>query len=404
MTARQINDSLRKQLISLLAEDRPDSAWLLSRLEDLRRSGSDQVFSGLVYLLAHIQLPETQAKQLLRDLLAHRDRVTQALHRDPGLRVATIDYLSNVKKLLANPTIVESSQLERTERSAVTDELTRLYNRRHFSEVLALEVRRSHRYSLRLSLLMLDIDAFKQLNDRHGHLFGDLVLQRVAQVLRRAVRDADVACRYGGEEFAVILPETDRLGGYAVAERIRHQLHREFSDRPVGGKSIRVSVSGGIAAYPVDGTDPQALIARADKALYLAKRLGKDRVSLYHAERRRAVRYPAKVTARASLTHRRRGEICRVRPVNLSRHGALIDLDSPLAPAVPVEITFNGRDTTGRPSSWMVTATVVRVDGNGPAGAGCRAAVAFEQPISEECLLQQIQRARSLRTALEARA
>jgi diguanylate cyclase (GGDEF)-like protein len=343
-----------------------------------------------------LDIPEVQAERLLADLLRHRDEVTRALRRDPGLRVAAIDYLSNVKKLLANPAIVETSQLEKTERSAMTDPLTRLYNRRHFARALALEVRRSHRYSLRLSLLMLDLDAFKRLNDRHGHLFGDLVLQRVGQELRRAVRDADTPCRHGGEEFTVILPETDRLGGYAVAERIRRRIRRSFAERPVGGKRVEVNLSGGIASYPVDGEDPPALIARADQALYLAKRLGKNRISLYHSERRQAIRYPAKTTAQARMKRRSGEATVETRPLNLSRGGALLDLDEEMRAEAPVQLTFGGRDASGRPRDWVTAARVVRVERRGASGERCRVAVAFDEPLPEECLFQQVQRSSAL--------
>jgi diguanylate cyclase (GGDEF)-like protein len=397
VTALRLSDELRERLHALLADDRCDGDRLMTRLRELREAEGIRACSAALGVLAHLEIPEVQAERLLVDLLRHRGEVTRALGRDPGLRVAAIDYLSNVNKLLANPAVVESSELERTARSAVTDSLTRLHNRRHFSQALALEVRRSHRYSLQLSLLMLDLDAFKRLNDRHGHLFGDLVLQRVGQELRRAVRDADSPCRYGGEEFAVILPETDRLGGLAVAERIRERIHRSFVERSVGGKRVEVTLSGGIASYPADGEEAQALIERADQALYLAKRLGKNRISLYHSERRGAIRYPAKSTARASLRAPTDAVASEARPLNLSRAGALLEIDEDLEPAAPVELRFRGRDVAGRPREWAVDARVVRVERGGARADRCRVAVAFEGLLPDECLFQQVQRAGALR-------
>jgi diguanylate cyclase (GGDEF)-like protein len=397
VTAPRLNDRARERLHDLLVDDRADGAGLMAGLRELREAEGVSACSAALSLLAHLEIPEIQAERLLDDLLRHRADVTGALGRDPGLRVAAIDYLSNVKKLLANPAIVERSRLERTERSAVTDSLTRLYNRRHFSRALDLEVRRSHRYSLRMSLLMLDLDAFKRLNDQHGHLFGDLVLQRVGQELRRAVRDADTPCRYGGEEFAVILPETDRLGAHAVAERIRRRIGGSFTDRSVGGKHVEVSLSGGIASYPADGEDPPALIARADQALYLAKQLGKNRISLYHSERRRTIRYPAKTTARAHLQIGPGESTSEVRPLNLSQGGALLDVDEELTETVPVELTFGGRDAAGLCRRWVTTAHVVRVERRGTRALAFRAAVAFDEPLPEECLFQQVRRTGALR-------
>ncbi len=404
MAALRLSDQVRKRLNALLDDDRFDSEQLMARLRELRESEGIQAYSGALHALAHLEIPEVQAERLLADLLRHRNEVKRALGRDPGLRVAAIDYLSNVKKMLVNPTIVENAHLEQTERSAITDPLTRLYNRRFFSRALTLEVRRSHRYGLRMSLLMLDLDEFKSLNDRHGHLFGDLVLKRVARVFRRTVRDADTACRYGGEEFSVILPETDRLGGYALAERIRTGVRRSFSRKPVGGKIVSVTLSGGIASYPVDGEEPAALIARADQALYLAKRCGKDQISLYHSERRHAIRYPAKPTAWASLTRAAGGTGEKARPLNLSRGGALLDLDGELGQSETVQLKFDGHDPAGRARYWVMDAQVVRVEPRPTAGQPQRVAVAFDGELPEDCLQQQVQRTRALAAAEGGRA
>ena len=404
MAALRLSDQLRKRLNTLLADDRCDSAWVMNQLREIRDTDDAPAHAAALHALAHIEIPEVQAERLLEELMRHRSEVTRALGRDPGLRVAVVDYLSNFKKLLANPTIVESSHLERTERSAITDPLTRLYNRRFFGRALALETRRGHRYSLRLSLLMLDVDGFKRLNDRHGHLFGDLVLQRVGHVLSRAVRDADSPCRYGGEEFTVILPETDRLGAYAVAERIRQRIRHSFTDKPVGGRRVEVSLSGGIASYPVDGEDPPALIARADQALYLAKRQGKNRISLYHSERRGAIRYPARAGSRVNLQALPCGTPTRVRPLNLSRQGALLDVGDDLHASAPVEMTFDGSDATGRPRSWVTVARVVRVDRPARGGRRGRVAVVFDEPLSEDCLFQQVQRNSTLPVVQAERA
>ncbi len=203
----------------------------MDRLREIRSREGVSTCSSLVHLLANLSLREEEAEALLVGLLDHREEMRTRLGRDPGMRVAAIDYLTNVRELLTNPTIVELSQLRRTERSAFIDHLTGLNNRRYFQTAFEVEVRRSRRYVLPLSLVMLDLDSFKSINDLYGHPFGDLVLRAVGQVLRRAVRDSDLACRIGGEEFSVILPETDRLGAYAVAERIRQRVEQAFEER-----------------------------------------------------------------------------------------------------------------------------------------------------------------------------
>jgi diguanylate cyclase (GGDEF)-like protein len=273
--------------------------------------------------------------------------------------------------------------------------LTGLYNRRYFMNALALELRRSRRYGLGLSVLMLDLDGFKALNDRHGHLFGDLVLERVGQTLRRAVREADRACRFGGEEFSVILPETERLGAHALGERIRGKMQQAFARATVRGERTDVRLSGGIATYPDDGLDAPTLLARADEALYRAKRQGGDRIALFHAERRGAVRYPARPAACTSL-RLGNGLPLEARPVNFSVQGALVEVDEPCPPDVRVEVVFDDPRAAfgGR---------VVRVEPASAVGRR-RVAIAFDEPLPEACLIRQVQRAPSPRAWREGRA
>lgn len=392
----RLSDELNNRIQALMADDQVDPALLLARLERIRKSEGAPVHAAALRLLAHMNVPQAQAAPIIEGLIRHRKRISAALGRDPGLRVAAIDYLSNVKRLLVNPAIVESSQLERARRSALTDSLTRLTNRRHFMEVLANELRRSHRYSLRLTLLMLDVDGFKKLNDRHGHLFGDRVLKRVGRILRRNLREADTPSRFGGDEFAVVLPETDRLGAYAVAERLRGRVADSCETRPISGIPARVRLSGGIASYPVDGEDPPGLIARADQALYLAKRDGKNRIRLFHSEKRVAVRYPARSTLEIRFRVQGVTPILKGRPLDLSRTGVLIETGRVADESTRVELEFVGFDRNGRPCRWRVPGVVVRCDA-ADRSTTVRLGIRFEQSLMDECLFQQVLRTSALR-------
>src|SRR5258706_3374983 len=142
---------------------------------------------------------------------------------------------------------------------AVTDGLTGLYNHRHFHERIALEVERSQRSGLPLSLLMLDVDNFKQFNDTFGHPAGDEVLRQLARLLADTRRANDVVSRYGGEEFAVILVDTAKFTAAKVAERVRERTYaHDFTD--AAQKAGKISVSVGVATYPDDGSDAEALV------------------------------------------------------------------------------------------------------------------------------------------------
>jgi diguanylate cyclase (GGDEF)-like protein len=174
---------------------------------------------------------------------------------------------------------VENSQLYKlTKRLSITDELTGLYNYRFLLQRLDEEIERAKRYNRSLSLLMIDTDDFKRFNDTYGHIAGDQALADVGTALRSAVREIDVVCRYGGEEFAVVLPETDAEGAFVVAEKVREAVAaHSFSDGQ-GNRGVRVTVSIGLATFPSAAADREELLRQADDALYQAKHLGRDRV------------------------------------------------------------------------------------------------------------------------------
>ena len=168
---------------------------------------------------------------------------------------------------------------ESARRQAVTDELTGLANVRRFHEALARELERTRRFSGEVSLVMVDIDHFKRVNDRFGHQQGDIVLVEVARELREQCREIDHVARYGGEEMALILPETDLPGAFELAERIRRAIARKPIGRLDKDGELTVTASFGVAAVPESAANAQELIAAADAALYRAKRAGKNRVA-----------------------------------------------------------------------------------------------------------------------------
>ncbi|MGI8631186.1 MAG: diguanylate cyclase [Solirubrobacterales bacterium] len=162
-------------------------------------------------------------------------------------------------------------------RQAITDQLTGLANKRQFDERLEQEVGRSRRFGHPLALMMLDLDDFKAINDTYGHRQGDEVLRTLASVLGEGTREVDEAARIGGEEFAVVMPETDEPGAHLLAERVRQALAAEHVPLVDGEGTMEVTASVGVAAMPVSAVDSPGLVAAADAALYEAKRQGKNR-------------------------------------------------------------------------------------------------------------------------------
>jgi two-component system cell cycle response regulator len=178
---------------------------------------------------------------------------------------------------------------EEAQRLSLTDPLTGLWNYRYLRESLRREVERASRFGRTLTVLVLDLDHFKEVNDTYGHAAGDTVLGEFARRIRIGLREVDVAFRQGGEEFVVLLPETDAYGGITVAER----LGAAVRDQPVrienrGAEEVSISVSIGIAVYPEHGSTAQQVVDAADDALYVAKKAGRDTYRL--AETRNVIK------------------------------------------------------------------------------------------------------------------
>ena len=210
-----------------------------------------------------------------------RDRVTGliALYNS-GSRTFTEED-AQVADLFAGQVAIaldNSRRVELMEKQAVTDELTGLYNRRAFAPLGEKEVGRARRYQRPLALIFFDIDHFKNVNDTHGHLIGDHVLRVLTELVTKTTRATDIVCRYGGEEFVVLMPEAGRDEGLAMAERLRHEISRMTVVTAVGTLSLTVSL--GVAELGADEAENlESLIARADRAMYQAKAAGRDTIS-----------------------------------------------------------------------------------------------------------------------------
>lgn len=279
------------QLIGEISSESPRTILILMTGQADFRALSDSIRSGVHHF---VEKPfnafelENVVRLLLRqrDLEDERDELHARL-RDLGIRLrSTSEDLELPPDLRAILETIDQLQRanEKLEALAIRDGLTNLFNRRYLIENLELEVARSRRYERPFSVLFLDIDDFKQLNDQYGHLAGDVVLRGVAETLmstESGIRSSDFAARYGGEEFCVVLPETPLEGAVLKAERLRRTVEaRRWPPFESGAAPPveKVTVSVGVAAYPFSGPTTQHLLAAADSALYEAKRRGKNRV------------------------------------------------------------------------------------------------------------------------------
>lgn len=240
---------------------------LADTLEGLDLSARRQFLQRYLKIIAHLDLPEAQCLQLWDEALAQRRQLVEQIGRPFSLKTALMDVLARSGALRV-PVLIEYEDLKRLQLSAVTDPLTGLYNRRLFSETFEKELNRARRYGHPLALVILDLHRFKEVNDRYGHPRGDQVLQCAATTLQKTLRTSDSAFRIGGDEFALILPQTDSAQAIALSRRVGVV----FADSLRGLElAIRVSMDHGVATFPQDGEHADQLIRIADERLYAQK-------------------------------------------------------------------------------------------------------------------------------------
>ena len=244
-------------------------------------------FSSLLENFVHLDFTEEEAEKHWTNILVCADELEKKLAKPVNAHLAIVDYFTSKEHRLNSPMLIEIHVFKQTEKLAMVDSLTNVFNRRYMDIVLKKEFNRCERYNKSFSLCIMDLDNFKQINDSKGHQFGDLVLVELSTLIKNTIREEDVICRYGGEEFIIILPETDTAGAFYLAERVRKavDLTPFFTDN-------NISFSAGTASYPACAQDITSLIRVADKALYEAKFTGKGKTCEAPPERRRFWRFP----------------------------------------------------------------------------------------------------------------
>lgn len=267
---RELPKDSSGRLNDLLKRARNNCTLSRQLWESLARDAGDEIYTEALYRLTRLELSPGEAKDTMLDVLDHQEGLCQALGRNISLVTAMCDYFMQVNPMLSDPILVEVNLLRQREESAYKDELTGLSNRRAFNQEVPKEMERFRRFGQPFTLLMLDLDHFKDFNDTYGHSAGDQALRDIAHELGDTARLLDTIVRYGGEEFALILPQTTREEAVGVAERIRQAMERHVIVF-AGQELPPVTVSIGLACFPTDALDMASLVQRADQALYQAK-------------------------------------------------------------------------------------------------------------------------------------
>jgi diguanylate cyclase (GGDEF)-like protein len=240
---------------------------LTDTLDSMERSARGQFLQRLFRSIAQIELTETQSLDFWDQALARRLELSESLGKKIALQAALVDVLASAGQLRL-PILMEYEDLRKLQINAATDPLTTLYNRRFFEDYFEKELNRSIRYNHKLALVVFDLHRFKDVNDRFGHPQGDTLLQMAAATLRKSLRTSDYAFRIGGDEFALLLPQSDTEQASVLSRRLRAAY--ASSIEPLNLR-IPLALDYGLAVYPEDGELQEVLIRVADERLYQLK-------------------------------------------------------------------------------------------------------------------------------------
>ena len=275
------NNETRRRMVDIESKNRISSKSIgelgnqPKLLKHFLESSTDNTFSELLFRLTHEVYNEDKATLLWKEINFHRATLQESLHRDVGMLVAALDYLSNITGHILNPKIIDDLRLEAAADIATRDSLTGLYLRGIFDFSLPRMIQEHYRHGRPLSFFLLDIDDFKKVNDRHGHQAGDEILRQLGKLILNDLRKTDFPARYGGEEIAVILPETSIEKAIEKAASLCRNVFLNFSKT---SHALTVSIGVSCIREP-DIVTATNLIRQADKALYRAKNTGKNKVS-----------------------------------------------------------------------------------------------------------------------------
>jgi len=348
--------SLRDQLLDFFEQFANDDALLIEALQGLFAKEGKEIYSIVFQILTNLDLHPDEAEKHWQQIISNCKDLSAAIGREVNLRTAVCDYFCSINKSLHNPKIIEIHLFEKTAKSSTFDNLTGLLNRNAFDEILHREISRAKRHDSILTLLFLDLDDFKSVNDTLGHVAGDEVLRKVGQVVMMEKRSEDVGARYGGEELTILLPETSKADGWLIGERIRKKV--EEIEIPYEGENIKITLSGGLASFPIDASDDQTLIKYADLALYRAKSFGKNNISFFSMNKRRNIRveYSTSIEIQELGIHEK--PVLTATTRSLSIGGILLESQAPFDNGTKIQINI-ARDSAG---PLLIIGTVIRSD------------------------------------------
>jgi diguanylate cyclase (GGDEF)-like protein len=299
-----------------------------------------EVYRNYFYLLTHLDFEEADAVRHWDEFKHYHAKFEKDLGYSIDVRITTLSYFINENKQLKSPKIIEMKVFQSTQDKVILDDLTSLYNYRHFRQCIKTAMQAAVDRDEMLSLVMIDIDNFKRVNDDYGHLTGDGILRQIAILMKTEISNRGDIFRYGGEEFAAIVPRAGKQDVCDLANKLCEKVaaHAFINENSIARHEMSVTASLGIAVYPHDCDGSDMLIANADKALYNAKGTGKNIVCLYSENQRRTKRLNMSIHGKLSSFKASRVSI---RTLNLSKGGVRFSCGKELPHESVVELKLD---------------------------------------------------------------
>ncbi|MBU1398479.1 MAG: diguanylate cyclase [Proteobacteria bacterium] len=347
-------EAIRKAILACMQNCTPDDD-LVASLKGIVEQEGIQACRIIMEMVAHRDFESEEAARHWDKIQIHQAELSALLARPVSLPVAVCDYLHWVEKTIGYPKLIDVNKFEELFTQARRDFLTGLYNRQEFEEAISREIARGKRHERKVSLLFIDLDSFKMLNDQYGHLAGDSALQHLARIIGESKRLEDMVARYGGDEFVMLLPDTSKEEALRFAERFRKMV--ESNKAIYNSHFLSITISGGVATFPDDAQEVVKLIQFADHALNVAKRQGKNVVLGYKKEARKFLRLPYVEKVRGTALSGKQNIVLRAESKNLGSGGILLENTFPVhvGSSVEISIVLDGRTVT-------VLGEVVRTD------------------------------------------
>ncbi|HKY33084.1 MAG TPA: diguanylate cyclase [Candidatus Polarisedimenticolia bacterium] len=374
--------ALRAEIEGRLNEDPSNLAWALDKVERLAWSSGPGLYADLLLMLFNLTLQEDAARRCWEAMSAHRVQMERSLGRPVPLRVAALDFLIEQNRKAAHPRLLDVVCPLRPSDGGLVDEVTGLRTAAFLREQLPREVARARRFKLDLSAVHVEIDDIAGLSERFGASTGTVLLQEVSGLIRSCIRDTDYAARTAAFEFELLLTETDRMGAYYVAERIRQKAEAFYLERRVGGRPFEATLSAGVASFPQDADGPEDLARKAREAFFTARARGRNRVAIHYRERREYMRLDLEGDAlQVSLVPDSAG-LPPATMKNISSGGVLFESPAPVELGRTVKVVCGGRNDAERVT---IPGHVVRIERfEGESGPRYEIGVLFDLVVEEQ--------------------